>query len=263
VYVSNHRFHIQWIRPGWGQIVISLLVLVLGVLGAQALNRVDQDLRVMYTEYTVAATDLAHITADIMRYRATIFRALQAPTQQDFERITSSLPEQRTRIEQVVDRYAATSLRVSSSGRSEQKDLQAVRESLKDYFAASQRTLTPLRQVWQAGTPKEAEEFRHQAELNASDQAGTQLVKVSLALDRLLETVADVAKDMREDGTLMIRAASVALIVGAFLLAGLNLFIMRGEPAPAAAESSIPAGSTTPPAGLDSAGDRHSPPLPR
>jgi hypothetical protein len=247
-----------------GQIVISLLVIALGVLGAQALHRVDQDLRVMYTEYTVAATDLAHITADLMRYRTTILRALEAPTQKDFERLTISLPEQRTKIERVMDRYAATSLRVSNSGRSEQKDLQAVRDSLADYFAAAQKTLVLLRQVWEAGTPQEAEQFRHQAELHASDNAGTKLVQVSLALDQLLETVADVAKDMREEGTLLIRIASVALIVGAFLLAGLNLFITRqGEAAQAVAGPSVPSGHGPRPSSIDSAGDRQSPPVPR
>ena len=218
----------------------------------------------MYTEYTVAATDLAHITADLIRYRTTILRALVAPSEKDFERITANLPDQRTKIEQVVDRYAATSLKVSSSGRSEQKDLQAVRDSLEEYFEAAQRTLALLRQEWQASTPKEAEEFRRQAEVHAADNAGPKLVRVSLVLDRLLETVADVAKDMREEGTFLIRMASVALIVGAFLLAGLNLFIVhQGGASIAVAESLAESGRTEHPTGYDSTKDRHTQSVPR
>jgi hypothetical protein len=230
-------------------------VVTLGVLGAQALHRVDQDLRVMYTEYTLAATDLAHVSADVIRYRNTILRSLEAKSQKDYERITSSLPEQRSRIEGVVDHYAATSLKVSSSGRSEQKDLQAVRDSLKEYFAAAQQTQALLGQVWTAGTPKEAEEFRHQGQLNAADNAGAKLVRVSLTLDRLLETVADVAKDMREEGTLLIRLASMALLIGAFFLAGLNLFIAR-ETTQTIAEPAISSGHPAP----ASTTDRHSVP---
>ena len=45
----------------------------------------------MYTEYTLGAADLAHISADVMRYRNTIIRALEAGSRKDFERITESL----------------------------------------------------------------------------------------------------------------------------------------------------------------------------
>jgi hypothetical protein len=88
-------------------------------------------------------------------------------------------------------------LRVSRSGRSEPEDLQA------------------------------AAELRRQAEHHAADNSGPKLIQVSLALDRLLETVADVAKDMRDEGTKTIRATSSALIVGSLLIAFVNLFFSR------------------------------------
>ena len=44
----------------------------------------------MYTEYTLGAADLAHISADVMRYRNTIIRSLEAENQKTFERITES-----------------------------------------------------------------------------------------------------------------------------------------------------------------------------
>ena len=184
----------------------------------------------MYAEYTLGATDLAHISADVMRYRTTIGRSLEAPTQKDFERITKSLPDQRARIQHAVDRYAAATLRVSRSGRSEPQDIQAVRESLDAYFAAASRTIALLSQEWTAGSPREAAELRRKAEVQAADNSGPKLIQVSLALDRLLDTVADVAKDMRDEGTRTIRATSTTLIIGSFLLAFVNLFITRTPP---------------------------------
>jgi hypothetical protein len=91
--------------------LISILIAGLGWVSGQELSRVDQDLRIMYTEYTLGATDLAHISADVMRYRNTIIRALEADSKKDFERITESLPAQRARIQQAVDRYAAACCR--------------------------------------------------------------------------------------------------------------------------------------------------------
>jgi len=213
------------IRPSVSKVFISLLVVALGLIGARALSEIDQDLRIMYTEYTLAATDLAHISADIIRYRTTVIRALEAPTKKDFERITASLPDQRARIQHAIDRYAAASLRVSRSGRSEPEDLQAVRESLDAYIAAANRTINLLVQLWSARSQAEAATIRTNAELQAADNAGPKLIQVSLALDRLLETVADVAKDMRDEGTKTIRLTSATLIVGSLVIAFLNLLI--------------------------------------
>ena len=38
------------------------------------------------------------------------------------------------------------------------------------------------------------------------------MIQVSLALDRLLDTMADVAKDMRDEGTKAIQRASLLLV---------------------------------------------------
>ena len=86
------------ISPERPQLFISLLIAGLGWLSGQALSRVDQDLWIIYTEYQLGATDLAHISADVMRYRNTIIRDLEADSRKNFERITESLPAQRARI---------------------------------------------------------------------------------------------------------------------------------------------------------------------
>jgi hypothetical protein len=215
------------VRPSLSQILISVLIIGLGFIGNRALSEVDQDLRIMYTEYTLAATDLAHISADIIRYRTTVIRALEAPSKKEFERITGSLPDQRARIQHAIDRYAAASLRVSRSGRSEPQDLEAVRQSLDAYIAAANRTINLLVQLWGAGSPEEATNLRTKAELQAADNAGPKLIQVSLALDRLLETVAEVAKDMRDEGTKTIRTTSATLLIGSLLIAFLNLVLGR------------------------------------
>ncbi len=218
--------------PSTNQLIISLLIAGLGWVSGQALSRIDQDLRIMYTEYTLGATDLAHISADVMRYRNTIIRSLEAENQVVFERIIESLPSQRARIQHAVDRYAAASLRVSRSGRSEEKDIQAVRESLDQYFHVASKTIDLLTQEWRASSAAEATELRRKAEIHAADNGGPKVMQVSLALDRLLETVADVAKDMRDEGTKTILSTSYWIVGGSFFIALLNLFLSRTTRAP-------------------------------
>ena len=212
-------------KPTGAQILISVLIAGLGWYSGQALSQVDQDLRIMYTEYTLGAADLAHISADAMRYRNTILRALAADSQKDFERITESLPVQRAKIQHAIDRYAAAGLRVSRSGRSEPEDIESVRRSLDQYFSAASTTVQLLTQEWTANSPAEREVLRRKAEEHASDNAGPKMIQVSLALDHLLDTVADVAKDMRDEGTKTIQASSMTLVGGSFFIALLNLFL--------------------------------------
>ena len=240
------RFRLT-MRPSLAQILVSVLVAGLGLWSAHALSQVDQDLRIIYTEYTLGAVDLAHISADVMRYRNTVLRAVEAQTKKDYDLITASLPDQRARIQHAVDRYAAASLRVSRSGRSEPEDIQAVRDSLDAYFSAASRTIALLNQLWAAATPQEATELRTKAEVHAAEIAGAKLIQVSLALDHLLETVAEVAKDKRDEGTKIIRTNSAALIVVGFLIALLNLLLPR-TPAPrtSSAQSSRLDEHTTP-----------------
>nr|MBA3752581.1 MCP four helix bundle domain-containing protein [Nitrospira sp.] len=215
--------------PSTNQLIISILIAGLGWVSGQALSRIDQDLRIMYTEYTLGAADLAHISADVMRYRSTIIRSLEAENQKAFERITESVPTQRARIQHAVDRYAAAGLRVSRSGRSEEKDIQAVRDSLDQYFSVASKTTDMLAQEWRAGSSAEATELRRKAEIHAADNGGPKVMQVSLALDRLLETVSEVAKDMRDEGTKTIRNTSYWIVGGSFFIALLNLFLSRAS----------------------------------
>ena len=221
---------ISFPRPRPAQLLISLLIAGLGWYSGQTLSQVDQDLRIMYTEYTLGATELAHISADVMRYRNTIIRALAADSKQDFERITESLPAQRAKIQHAIDQYAAAGLRVSRSGRSEPEDIEAVRRSLDQYFSVASTTVQLLTQEWSAASATERDVIRRKAEEHAADNGGPKMIQVSLALDRLLDTVADVAKDMRDEGTKTIQGSSSLLVGGSFVIAFLNLFAGRRKP---------------------------------
>jgi len=249
-------------KPTGAQLLISALIAAIGWHSGQTLSQVDKDLRLMYTEYTLGATDLAHISADTMRYRITIIRALEAGSQADFERITESLPIQRAKIQHAVDRYAAAGLRVSRSGRSEPEDIESVRRSLDQYFSAASTTIQLLTQEWTANSPAEREALRRKAEEHASDNAGPKMIQVSLALDHLLDTVADVAKDMRDEGTKTIKTSGMALVAGSFFVALLNLFLgkRRTRVTDAFGETEdLPAGATD----LARLGEPSASPIPR
>ena len=234
---------IPFVTPlAWAQVIISAFIVGLGLVSAHALSQIDADLQILYREYTLAAVDLAHVSADVLRYRVTIVRAIESPTKQEFERLTASLAMDRARIQHAVDRYAAASLRVSRSGRSEPQDLEVIRQSLDAYFSSASKTITLLIQSWHASTPVAGAVLRHEAELHAADNAGPKLIQVTLALDRLLETVSEVAKDLRDEGAKALQKTTLVLTIGAVAIALLNLLPLqrRGAPVRETPAKSIP-----------------------
>ena len=95
------------------------------------------------------------------------------------------------------------------------------------------------------------------------------MIQVSLALDRLLDTVADVAKDMRDEGTKAIQSTSMMLVGGSFFIALLNLFLTKpralgretgrsSEPDPEPLRPAIPLSGHPHPPRRSSAFDRFS-----
>ncbi len=74
-------------------------------------------------------------------------------------------------------------------------------------------------QEWMAVSLTEREAITRKAEVYAADNAGPKMIQVSLALDRLLDTVADVAKDMRDEGAQTIRLTILLLVGGSHFIA--------------------------------------------
>ncbi|GIW54883.1 MAG: hypothetical protein KatS3mg082_1287 [Nitrospiraceae bacterium] len=245
-------------RPSMSHVLVSLLIGLAGWLAAQALTQLDRDLRILYTEYTLAAADLGHISGDLIRYRSTILRALEAPTAPEADRILASLPVQRDRVLRAIERYAAASRQAARGGPAAAAALQALRTSVAAYFADADETIRLIRRRWAAPRPEEAAAWQAQAERHASAQAGVTLIRVSVALDQVLDVVATVAGAMYEDGARTTRRSSLLLVGGSLVLIALVWFAPRiPRPVrPLSRETSSSAGDGVPAAVTPRSDDR-------
>jgi hypothetical protein len=76
--------------------------------------------------------------------------------------------------------------------------------------------------------PDRTGNYQMEREERATDKAGPKMILVSLALAaRLLETEADVAEDMRYEGTMAIQRTSLPLAGESFFIVFLNFFLTR------------------------------------
>jgi len=214
----------------WPRIGISVLILGAGLGGAYTLTTVDQELRVLYAEYTLATTDLGHINAQLIRYRTSVLRAIEADTHEEYQRIVEALPLKRTRIEQPLERFIKATL-VTASTKSaaieELAELRAVKTRVAEYMATSDQTVHLLDQRWQTSSLLEARRLRDLAEENAAERAGEKFVAITLELDRLLDVVAKIAGEARSEADRQLRIMTTIVIAVSAFLIGLVLFTKR------------------------------------
>ena len=64
--------------------------------------------------------------------------------------------------------------------------------------------------------PDRTGNYQMEGEKRIADKAGPKMIQVRLALDQLLETVADMANDMSDEGTTAIQCTSLLLVVKVF-----------------------------------------------
>ena len=203
-------------------LIISILIAVCGWLSATWLSRVDQDLRVIYSENTLAATGLGHIYADLIRYRTTILRAIEADSERDFKRIRSSLPVIRARMEGAVDRYIQASNRTKAAKNVDRREIGELREAhekLVLYLAASDHTIEVLEQMWRSVNPAERGRHREEAERYAATVAGPKLIDATIALDELLTVVGRIAGEVRKEADDTLRFMTLTIMLVSMTLA--------------------------------------------
>lgn len=207
-------------------LIISVLIAGCGWMGATWLSQVDQDLRIIYSENTLAATDLGHIYADLIRYRTTILRAVEADSERDFTRIRSSLPVIRARMEGAVDRYIQVGNRTTAREKVDVRELgelKDVQTKLDIYLTTSEHTIEILEQMWRSTSTIDREQRREEAERYAATVAGSKLIDVTIALDELLTVVGQIAGEVRKDADATLRFMTVVLMVISLTLASLVL----------------------------------------
>lgn len=211
----------------WTSVLISVLILASGVFGSQTLIRVDQDLRVIYAEYTLAATDLGHVNGELIRYRTSVIRAIEADTKEDFQRIVASLPQKHTRLNRAMERFVEAT-NASREGRMDARELtefKAVRESIEAYLTSSHQALSMMEQRWNVASGAEAQRLQDSARQYVAKDTGAKFINVTIELDRLLEVVASIAGEVRKEADASLRVATMAMIAVSLGLALLVLTI--------------------------------------
>jgi chemoreceptor-like protein with four helix bundle sensory module len=216
----------------WASLAISLLIIASGWIGSHTLIRVDQDLRVIYAEYTLAATDLGHVNGELIRYRTSVIRAIEADTKEEFQRIVTSLPQKQTRVNKAIERFVEATNEASFDKRMDARELaelKTVRERIAAYMASSHHALQLMEQRWKVVSPVEAQRLQDGAKQYLAEDAGTKYMSVTVEVDRLLEVVAAIAGEVKKEADSRLRTVTIVLIAVSLTLGLLVLAVPQSE----------------------------------
>ncbi len=205
--------------------LVSCLTLMVTVVIIIGLNSVRENLRVVYEDYTIAGTNLAHASNNLTRHRYILRLAATAGDLSEAEQHIEVAAKLRAEIIAPINAYAATTLRSSLSGRNEANDLQVFRQKVEEYFAVSEHMLAFARERWNRVDKSDPTGSRAKPPDALVKQTDQKLEGILATLDELLLTVAAVAKDMNEEGNLVGAKAIWTLIGSMAFLAGLGFFL--------------------------------------
>ena len=197
-----------------GFTLIGALAGLLGGVAGDGLTTLRESLRVVYEDYTVAGTELATVANNLNRTRTNDFMALDAATKEEFDKVINRDAEITEAVKKPLEAYAATVLRISKSGRNEAKDLQTFRDAYAGYVASADMSIETLKRAWAAPTKPEMDALQAKARTNAVQHAGPKMEATITALNELLITVKEVAKDMNEEGRAAAATALRILAIG-------------------------------------------------
>lgn len=196
-------------------ILISLLIVAGGWLGSQMLTGVDYDLRVIYAEYTLAATDLGHVNGELIRYRTSVIRAIESDTREEFKRIADSLPQKRARLNELIERFVKLTDDSSLGSRvdaRELSELKAVQERLQAYMVSSRHVVQLMEQRWNVLSGGEAWRLQAEARQYLAEDAGSKYMSVTLELDQLLGVVGDIAGQIKQEADFKLRIMTIGMV---------------------------------------------------
>jgi methyl-accepting chemotaxis protein len=208
-----------------GFALMGVIMSAMGWVAGQGLMSLRESLRVVYEDYTVAGTDLATIANNLNRTRTNDFMALDALSKEEFEKVIARDAEITESVKKPLEAYAATVLRVSKSGRDEAKDLQKFREIYAAYVAASDISYETLKQSWNAQTKLEMEALHAKARTISTQSVGPKMEATIVALNELITTVKEVAKDMNAEGRATAANALFILALGTVVAIVIGLIL--------------------------------------
>ncbi len=209
-----------------GFTAVGVIIVAVGIVGLLGLQQLRSQLQIVYENSTIALGNLGTVSSNLGLYHDAVLTAGRQIRKAEFEDAIKPLPGLKSRVLKPLETYAVGQMHVSTSGRDEAKDYQALRAALDAYFAAAEGAISAFEDSFSpAITSEQRGMMRDLGTLALSVDVSTKYSAATARVRELLATVQDVAKDLNETGQAVAAGRTRVVIVGALVAIVLGLGI--------------------------------------
>jgi twitching motility protein PilJ len=103
--------------------LVGVIIAAMAGVGVVTNTRLATQAETVYVDYTVPLTEFNTLLFNVNRYHEALVDVARTPRASDFEIELKDIAPYRGEVERLIGKYESTTLRTSSSGRDEKKDL--------------------------------------------------------------------------------------------------------------------------------------------
>ena len=203
---------------------VGAIMILVGLVGLIGLNRLKGELQNIYHGSTLALSNTGVSSTNLGLYHDALLNAGRQTRKSDFEDAIASLEELKKETLSPLSSYQANEAHESSTGRSEAKDVAALRTALAEYFASTDGAVSAFADSFSSALSEDQKQsMRDLGNLALNVEVASKYSTATLRVRELMTTIREVAKDLNDNGQ-----AEAAYRTNVVLLGGLLALIVGG-----------------------------------
>lgn len=203
---------------------VGAIMILVGLVGLIGLNRLKGELQNFYDGSTLALSNAGVSSTNLGMYHDALLNAGRQTRKSDFEDAIAPLAQLKKETLGPLLSYQANESHESSTGRSEAKDIAALRTALTEYFASTDGAVSAFADSFSAALSEDQKQsMRDLANLALNVEVSSKYSMATLRVRELMTTIREVAKDLNDKGQ-----AEAAYRRNVVLLGGLLAIILGG-----------------------------------
>jgi twitching motility protein PilJ len=207
--------------------IVSVIIMIMSSLGVWTNKHISQQTDAIYVDYTVPLIDFNTMLFNINKYHETLQDLSRAPRAADFKVDVEKIGPYKKEVDQLIAKYEAKNLRVSSSGREEAKELIALKSALATFFQQADAGIAAIAESFESKTLSsgQALQMRELGQLALTVSIAPAFDAVSSRHAEQIKTMQEVAKDLSNDAAKLAWNGTLALVIGGIIAVLLGISI--------------------------------------
>jgi twitching motility protein PilJ len=207
--------------------IVSVIIMIMSSLGVWTNKHISQQPDAIYVDYTVPLIDFNTMLFNINKYHETLQDLSRAPRAADFKVDVEKIGPYKKEVDQLIAKYEAKTLRVSSSGREEAKELSALKSALATFFQQADAGIAAIAESFESKTltSGQAQQMRELGQLALTVSIAPAFDAVSSRHAEQIKTMQEVAKDLSSEAAKLAWNGTLALVIGGIIAVLLGVSI--------------------------------------